>query len=102
MPNRFSPCELWNRGSQATHVPVRILAVDDHRDILEVMSIVLTLHGYSVNTAVDGASAIRAAPLAEPDVVLLDITLPDMNGIDVLKALRRHGVTCPAVARGRP
>lgn len=98
MPQRFLSGEQWNRGRQAAHVPVRVLAVDDNRDTLEVISIVLTLHGYAVTTAPNGATAIRSAPLAQPDVVLLDFTLPDMNGIDVLKALRSQGVTCPAVA----
>ncbi|CAM2158631.1 protein of unknown function (plasmid) [Pararobbsia alpina] len=98
MPQRFLSGEQWNRGRQAAHVPVRVLAVDDNRDTLEVISIVLTLHGYAVSTALDGASAIRSAALAQPDVVLLDITLPDMSGVDVLRALRSRGVTCPAVA----
>ncbi|KXV11431.1 hypothetical protein CR51_07500 [Caballeronia megalochromosomata] len=66
----------------------KILVVDDNTDAAESTAMVLRLDGHEVRVAVDGPSALRAAPGFLPDVVLLDIGLPDMDGCEVCRQLR--------------
>ncbi|GAA3065726.1 response regulator [Pseudonocardia yunnanensis] len=66
----------------------RILVVDDDLQILRALRINLTAHGYHVIVAPDGRSALRAAADAHPDVVVLDLGLPDMDGTEVIEGLR--------------
>lgn len=87
-----------DQNSWVAHVSARVLAVDDHADTRETLSALLKLEGYYVATAADGASAISMAEIFRPDVLLLDMTLPDMTGIDVLRRLRAAGFGRPAVA----
>ncbi|MFG1874522.1 response regulator transcription factor [Sphaerisporangium sp. NPDC049003] len=68
--------------------PVRVLVVDDEPDLAEVLSAVLRYEGWEVRTAGDGASAIRLAREFAPDAVILDIMLPDLGGLEVLRRLR--------------
>ncbi|ASU85359.1 DNA-binding response regulator [Nocardiopsis gilva YIM 90087] len=67
---------------------MRILVVDDDAQIVRAMRINLRARGYDVETAGDGASALRIAAKQPPDVVLLDLGLPDMEGGDVIEGLR--------------
>ncbi|MDX3077784.1 response regulator transcription factor [Streptomyces sp. NPDC088354] len=69
--------------------PVRILVVDDEPDVTDVLSGVLTVEGWEVRTAADGASALAAARQFRPDAVILDWMLPDADGLQVLRELRR-------------
>ena len=66
----------------------RILVVDDEPQILRALRINLTARGYEVLTAADGATALRAAAQHHPDVIVLDLGLPDLDGIEVLAGLR--------------
>ena len=79
----------------STNVPIggealRVLVVDDNEDITQSLSMLLQLMGHSVETALDGAGGLDIAQSFRPDVVLLDIGLPKMNGYDVARALRAH------------
>jgi CheY-like chemotaxis protein len=65
-----------------------VLLVDDEPDILTVLELLLTEHGYTVHTAPDGAEALRLARLTRPDLVLSDWMMPVMDGVSLLKALR--------------
>jgi CheY-like chemotaxis protein len=67
----------------------RVLVVDDCPDSAESMAILLRLSGYEVETATGGLSALRAARARRPDVVLLDISMPGMNGYEVARQLRK-------------
>lgn len=69
--------------------PVRILVVDDEPDITDVLAAALTAEGWEVRTAADGASALAAADVFHPDAVVLDRMLPDLEGLQVLRLLRR-------------
>ena len=71
--------------SQQQH---RVLVVDDDPQILRALRINLTAHGYHVLLAPDGGSALRAAADGHPDVVVLDLGLPDMDGTEVIEGLR--------------
>jgi two-component system, OmpR family, KDP operon response regulator KdpE len=66
----------------------RVLVVDDDPQILRTLRINLTAHGYHVLLAPDGATALRSAADEHPDVIVLDLGLPDMDGTDVITGLR--------------
>jgi len=67
---------------------VRVLVVDDEPSLAELLSSVLRYEGWEVRTAVDGASAVRTARQFKPDAVVLDVMLPDISGLEVLRRLR--------------
>ena len=69
--------------------PCRMLVVDDNRDGADLMAVLLRLQGHEVDVAHDGYRALEIAARFEPEVVLLDIGLPGMNGYDVAKQLRQ-------------
>ena len=66
----------------------KILVVDDEDDILNFLELVLQEKGYEVLTAGGGQEALTRAQMAKPDLVLLDIMMPQMDGWEVLKLLR--------------
>jgi adenylate cyclase len=68
--------------------PPRILVVDDNPTNLEVLQVRLSAQGYEVLTAVDGEDALRRTRELEPDLVLLDVMMPKLDGISVLKELK--------------
>ncbi|WP_161786368.1 PAS domain S-box protein [Methylobacter sp. BBA5.1] len=70
--------------------PLRILVVDDNRDAAQTLSLLLTGEGHTVQLAYDGLTGLQAALTAPPQVMLLDIGLPGMDGYTVARTLRRH------------
>ncbi len=66
----------------------KILVVDDEGDILHFLELVLREKGYEVATASSGHEALTRAQMAKPDLILLDIMMPQMDGWEVLKLLR--------------
>ncbi|MEV6028126.1 response regulator transcription factor [Streptomyces sp. NPDC052036] len=66
----------------------RVLVVEDDPQLVRALVINLQARHYSVDAAPDGATALRLAAAGQPDVVLLDLGLPDMDGVDVIRALR--------------
>jgi DNA-binding response OmpR family regulator len=71
----------------------KILVVDDEEDILTFLELVLGEKGYSVVTAASGPEALTRAQLEKPDLVLLDVMMPQMDGWEVLKLLRVDDAT---------
>lgn len=71
-------------------VPMRILVVDDDKDSTVSLSMLLRIMGHKVRTAFDGPQAIDLAAEYRPDIVLLDIGLPEMNGYEVARRIRRE------------
>lgn len=67
----------------------RILVVDDEAQLRRALMRSLEGHGYSIREAEDGAEAVRAFEAFKPDVVLLDLMLPDISGVEVCRELRR-------------
>jgi CheY-like chemotaxis protein len=74
-------------------VKAKILVVDDKPDGLDLVSCNLTRGGFQVVTAGDGADALRKARSASPDMILLDLMLPELEGLEVCKLLRRDPQT---------
>jgi len=68
----------------------KVLVVDDEQSILDLVSAYLRPEGYQVYTAVDGPGALKAARAFKPDLIVLDIMLPGMDGVEVLSQLRRE------------
>ena len=68
----------------------KILVIDDEQSILKLVSAYLRPEGYEVYTASDGASGLKAARAYKPDLVVLDIMLPGMDGVELLSQLRRE------------
>ncbi len=69
---------------------VRVLVVDDEQSITELLSMALRYEGWQIRSAADGQGALRAAREFRPDAVVLDMMLPDMDGLSVLGRLRRE------------
>ncbi|WP_308169516.1 response regulator transcription factor [Acrocarpospora catenulata] len=75
--------------------PIRVLVVDDEPDLVEVLDAVLRQEHWQVRTAGSGGAALREAAEFAPDAVVLDVMLPDMDGLTVLRRLReRSPETC--------
>ena len=66
----------------------RVLVVDDHPKVLRFVEIDLKLRGFEVVTTTSGKEALELAKSAEPDILLLDIVMPEMDGFEVLEKLR--------------
>jgi two-component system OmpR family response regulator len=75
----------------------RLLVVEDEEMILELLSGSLRFAGFDVVTAVSGAEALRAVTASRPDLVLLDVMLPDGDGFDVVRRLRSSGPDVPVI-----
>lgn len=74
--------------------PANILVVDDRPENLKLLSVMLTKKGYTVRKAINGESGIREAFATAPDVILLDINMPDINGYEVCQQLKANKQTC--------
>jgi two-component system, OmpR family, response regulator len=75
----------------------RLLVVEDEEMILELLSGSLRFAGFDVVTAVSGAEALRAVTASRPDLVLLDVMLPDGDGFEVVRRLRSSGPDVPVI-----
>jgi CheY-like chemotaxis protein len=81
MPQQSSP--------SSSDRPCRVLVVDDHPGTAEIVSLLLTQLGYCCRSVETGAGAIDEATMFQPDVVVLDIGLPDLSGYEVAPMLRQ-------------
>ena len=78
-------------GNRATRVDddlIDVLLVEDDPSVLEMYQLKLELDGYRVNTALDGEEGLKKAGDLSPDIIFLDIRLPKMDGLEVLRKLR--------------
>jgi two-component system OmpR family response regulator len=75
----------------------RLLVVEDEATILELLSGSLRLAGFEVVTAATGAGAVRVAASSRPDLVLLDVMLPDGDGFEALRRIRSGGYEVPVI-----
>lgn len=74
-----------------------VLIVDDHKEVLRFMEIGLKHHGFEVITATSGMEALELVQAREPQVMLLDIVMPVMDGLEVLRQLRSFS-SIPVIA----
>jgi two-component system, OmpR family, alkaline phosphatase synthesis response regulator PhoP len=74
-------------------MPKKILAVDDERHIVRLVEVNLARAGYQVVTAFDGREALQKVEAEKPDLVVLDVMMPYMDGFEVLRNLKANPVT---------
>ncbi len=77
--------------------PIRVLVVDDEASLSELLSMALRYEGWDVRTAADGTTAVRIAREHRPDAVVLDVMLPDFDGLEVLRRLRAERPEVPVL-----
>ena len=77
--------------------PVRVLVVDDEVNLTELLSMALRYEGWEVRTAGTGTAAVRTAKDFRPDAVVLDMMLPDFNGLEVMRRLRAQDPNIPVL-----
>ena len=77
--------------------PISVLVVDDEAVLAEMVSMALRYEGWEITTAFDGASAVAAARDNRPDAVVLDVMLPDMSGLEVLRKIRETNPQLPVL-----
>jgi two-component system, OmpR family, response regulator len=75
----------------------RVLVVDDEPNIRELVQVALKFHGCAVTTAASGADALRQARAGDPDLIVLDVMLPDVDGFEVCRRLRAAGNEVPVI-----
>ena len=78
-------------------MPETILIVEDEPALLRGLKDNFEFEGYRVVTAADGEKALHSAEKSAPDLILLDIMLPKVNGYEVCRLLRKHGVDAPII-----
>lgn len=83
-------CSMDRQERQTRH---RILIVEDENDLVELLSYTLIRDGYDVITAADGETALQRATYEHPDLVLLDVLLPGLDGFAVCELMRSHDAT---------
>ncbi len=82
--------------AEADRIP-RVLVVDDEPNIRELVQVALKFHGCTVSTAANGTDAIRQAEATLPDLIVLDVMLPDIDGFEVCRRLRAAGNEVPVI-----
>jgi two-component system OmpR family response regulator len=78
-------------------VPERVLVVDDEPSIVDALSTALRYEGFDVHEAQTGREALKWAESLRPDLIVLDIMLPDLDGLEVTRRLRRDGLRTPVL-----
>ncbi|MEV0391624.1 response regulator transcription factor [Polymorphospora rubra] len=81
----------------ASQTEARLLVVEDDPNILELLSASLRFAGFDVATATSGSAAVAAAKDHRPDLVVLDVMLPDLDGFEVIRLMREGGTRTPVV-----
>src|SRR5262245_19367450 len=89
-------CEPASVMAEAERIP-RVLVVDDEPNIRELVQVALKFHGCAVSTAANGSEAIRQAEATTPDLIVLDVMLPDIDGFEVCRSLRAAGNEVPVI-----
>jgi DNA-binding response OmpR family regulator len=78
-------------------MPKKVLVVDDEPSITDLVSLILTEKGYEVSIANDGKQGLKQFESVEPDLVITDIVMPDMEGIEFIKALVKKKKDIPVI-----
>jgi two-component system OmpR family response regulator len=76
---------------------VRILVVDDEEALRDLVTTALEFVGHEVQTAADGLAALAAVPTFVPDLIVLDVAMPHLDGLEVCRRLRADGDTTPVI-----
>ena len=85
------------RLTRADGSPIRVLAVDDEPSLTELLSMAMRYEGWDVTTADSGVHAVREAKATRPDVIVLDMMLPDFDGLEVMRRIRMDQPNVPVI-----
>jgi CheY-like chemotaxis protein len=96
-PALKAQCVIWTRRKKSALDSPRVLVVDDFADTADAISMVLTLSGFDSNAVYNGHGAIETVGHWQPEIVLLDIWMPDMSGLEVAAQLRANASTSDTV-----
>ena len=77
--------------------PAAVLVVDDEPSIVDAVATSLRYEGFGVDEAINGRLALAAGPGAPPDLIVLDVMLPDLDGLEVTRRLRADGIRVPVL-----
>jgi len=77
--------------------PIRVLAVDDESSLTELLSLAMRYEGWQVTTAGSGSDAVKAARECRPDAIVLDMMLPDFDGLEVMRRIRSEDPGVPVI-----
>lgn len=77
--------------------PIRVLAVDDEPSITELLAMAMRYEGWDVESAGSGSEAVRVARQQHPDVIVLDMMLPDFDGLEVMRRIRSEQPDVPVI-----
>ena len=77
--------------------PIRVLTVDDEPSLIELLSMAMRYEGWDVHTASSGTEAVRVAKQCEPDAIVLDMMLPDFDGLEVMRRIRASQPDVPVI-----
>jgi two-component system OmpR family response regulator len=97
------PADSGTRAGQAEPMtrpdgsPIRVLAVDDESSLTELLSMAMRYEGWNVTTAGSGNDAVRAAREVRPDAIVLDMMLPDFDGLEVMRRIRAEQPDVPVI-----
>jgi two-component system OmpR family response regulator len=92
-PTQTSPAPL----TRPDGTPIRILAVDDESSLTELLSMAMRYEGWQVSTAASGIEAVKAAREVRPDAIVLDMMLPDFDGLEVMRRVRSEDPDVPVI-----
>ena len=74
-------------------MPLKVLVCDDEKNIVRLIQVNLERQGYTVVTAFDGREALQMVAQEHPDLIMLDVMMPHVDGIEVLRTIRRNPIT---------
>ena len=83
--------------SRPDGTPIRILAVDDEPSLIELLAMAMRYEGWDVRTASSGTDAVKAAREVQPDALVLDMMLPDFDGLEVMRRVRTEQPDVPVI-----
>jgi two-component system OmpR family response regulator len=83
--------------ASTTEAPTRVLVVDDELNITELVSLGLRYEGFDVSSAHDGRGALRAVREFKPELMILDVTMPDIDGLEVVRRMRAENIWTPVM-----
>ncbi len=83
--------------SRPDGTPIRILTVDDEPSLIELLSMAMRYEGWDVHTAASGGEAVRVARETHPDALVLDMMLPDFDGMEVMRRIRTEQPDVPVI-----
>ena len=89
MPNKFVLDSIFLNTSKGVKMAGKILVVDDEKSMCDFMEIMLSKEGYEVETTVSGSEAIQRTSSSKYDLIIADLMMPEMSGLDLLKKIKK-------------